>query len=75
MDSKQETLVYLMEEAQALAAVCAKQLARPDKTHVVLEQQLGKLMSAVKETILNFEIDSDRLEYSAEQEWEKRKSK
>ena len=72
MEQKQETLVYLMEESQALAAVCAKQMHSPNKTHVALEQQLGKLMAAIKETIQEFEIDGDRLEYAADQAWEDR---
>ena len=58
-----------MEESQELANLCMRQVHahKPqDKIRSSLEQQVGKLLSALKETIEEFELNGNNVESNAE---------
>jgi len=74
MDSKQLALVYLMEEANRMSSVCTKNVHSLDKRKAKkqLEEQLGKLFSAMREVGEEFDIDEDSTMVHAEKEYLRR---
>lgn len=68
MNSKQQSLVYLMEESQELANLCMRQVHAHthSKAKVAMEQQVGKFLSALKEAIEEFKLNGDTIEGNAE---------
>jgi hypothetical protein len=80
MNTKQQTLIYLMEESNKLSTLCMRQVPfstvkNTSKTKMVLEHQIGSLMSALKEVITEFELDGDRIVFTADLEVSSREHK
>ena len=76
MDSKQLSLVYLMEEANRMASVCTKSVHNLDnkKAKKALEEQMGILFSAMKEVTEEFKLDESSVESSAYEEYNRRQN-
>ena len=74
MDSKQLALVYLMDECNRMASVCTKNVhaINKKKTNTELEEQLGKLFSAMKEVVEEFKLDESTVMSYADKEVERR---
>ncbi len=74
MDSKQLALIYLTEEANRMAGVCTRNVHSLDKNKAKkqLEEQLGKLFSAMREVGEEFEIDETSTMLHAEKEYDRR---
>ena len=74
MDSKQLALVYLMEEANRMASVCTRNVHSLDKKKVNndIEDQMGRLFSAMKEVVTELKLEEHNIENSAFQEFERR---
>jgi len=74
MDSKQLALIYLTEEANKMASMCTKNvhnLSRK-KTNEDLEEQFGKLFSAMKEVAEECKLNEKQIEGYAFEEFERR---
>jgi hypothetical protein len=74
MDSKQLSLVYLMEEANRMASVCTRNVhsLQKKKTLNDLEHQLGVLFSAMREVAEEFQLDENNVQTHAQKEYERR---
>jgi hypothetical protein len=74
MDSKQLSLVYLMEEANRMAGVCTKNVHALDKKNSTkaLEKQMGVLFSAMREVVEEFKLNESNVQTHAESEYERR---
>jgi hypothetical protein len=78
MNSKQQSLMYLMEESNALAALCIRQVhatKSKDQVRIALEHQIGTTLAALKETIEEFELNGERIEFTAEKEFVNRRKR
>jgi hypothetical protein len=76
MDSRQQTIQYLMLEASELTKVCAEALlaVNRNKADIKVEQQVGVLLNAIKEATMQLNFSEDRLMVAVEKE-ELRRSK
>lgn len=76
MDSKQLSLVYLMEESNRMASVCTRNVHAIDKKKTLkdLERQMGVLFSAMREVAEEFKLDESKVQDSAEDEYQNRLS-
>jgi len=76
MDSKQLSLVYLMDECNRMASVCTKNVHNLDKkkTQKALEEQAGIVFSALKEVAEEFHLDEQAVEKSAMEEYNRRQN-
>ena len=76
MDSKQLALIYLTEEANRMASICTKNVHNLDrnKTQKTLEQQMGKLFSAMKEVAEECKLDEQTVETYAMEEYNRRQN-
>ncbi len=74
MDSKQLSLVYLMDECNRMASVCTRNVHNLDKKKAqkTLEEQVGIVFSALKEVAEEFNLDESRVEKSAYEEYQRR---
>jgi hypothetical protein len=74
MDSKQLSLVYLMDECNRMASVCTRNVHNLDKKKAqkALEEQVGIVFSALKEVAEEFNLDESRVEKSAYEEYQRR---
>jgi len=74
MDSKQMSLVYLMEEANKMSSICTKNVHSLErkKTNADIAQQMGKLFSAMKEVAEEFKLDEQSVESHAFEEYNRR---
>jgi hypothetical protein len=74
LDSKQQALVFLMEESNRLATVCANHVnaLHLSKTKTALEHQLGVLFAAMKEIQTQFKLDEEKVEHAALRAYDKR---
>lgn len=74
LDSKQQALVFLMEESNRLASVCANHVnsLHKYKTKSALEHQLGILFAAMKEIQEEFVLDEFKVEKAALNAYDKR---
>lgn len=74
MDSKQLSLVYLMEEANRMASVCTRNVHTNEKskTNKELEKQMGVLFSAMREVVEEFKLDENNVQNNAEEEYHRR---
>ena len=76
MDSKQLSLVYLMDECNRMASVCTKNVHNLDKKKAqkALEEQVGIVFSALKEVAEEFNLDEQAVEKSAMEEYNRRQN-
>lgn len=76
LDSKQMSLVYLMEEANRMATICTKNVhsLHKKKTNEDIETQMGRLFSAMKEVATEFKLSEDHIAEAAENEFQRRLS-
>lgn len=76
MDSKQLSLVYLMEECNRMSSVCTKNVHSLDKKKAqkALEQQIGIVFSALKEVAEEFGLDESNVESYAMEEYNRRQN-
>lgn len=76
LDSKQMSLVYLMEEANRMATVCTKNVhsLHKKKTNNDIEEQMGRLFSAMREVAAEFKLSEDQIALAAESEFNRRLS-
>ena len=74
MDSKQLALIYLTDEANRMASVCTKNVhsLHKKKTNNDVEEQLGRLFSAMREVAEEFKLDEQMVEKSAVEEYNRR---
>lgn len=74
MDSKQLALIYLTEEANRMASVCTKNVHSLDKNKAQksLEQQMGKLFSAMREVVFELKLDEQQVEKYTYEEHDRR---
>lgn len=78
MNSKQQALIYLMEEASDLSNLCMRQVhttRSASQVKIALEQQIGQILSALKETVEEFKLDGERIEFAADREVTNRRAK
>ncbi len=70
MDSRQQTIQYLMLEASELSKVCAEALMaiNKNKADIKVEAQVGVLLNAVKEATIQLAFSEDRVMVAAEKE-------
>ncbi len=70
MDSRQQTIQYLMLEASELSKVCAEALMaiNKNKADIKVETQVGVLLNAVKEATIQLAFSEDRVMAAAEKE-------
>lgn len=70
MDSRQQTIKYLMLEASELSKVCADGLlaVHPNKADIKIEHQVAVVLNAIKETIEQLDLQEDRMQVSIERE-------
>ncbi len=70
MDSRQQTIQYLMLEASELSKVCAEALMaiNKNKADIKVETQVGVLLNAVKEATIQLAFSEDRVMVAAEKE-------
>jgi len=76
MDSRQQTIQYLMLEASELSKVCAEGLLAVNrkKADVKIEQQVAVLMNAIKEATEQLKFEEERLFVAIEKEQKKRET-
>jgi len=76
MDSKQLALIYLTDEANRMASVCTKNVhsLQKKKTNKDIEEQLGKLFSAMREVAEELKLDEQMVEKSAVEEYNRRQN-
>ena len=76
MDSKQLALIYLTDEANRMASVCTKNVhsLQKRKTNKDIEEQLGKLFSAMREVAEELKLDEQMVEKSAVEEYNRRQN-
>lgn len=74
LDSKQQALVFLMEESNRLASICAHNVnaLHKIKTKALLEDQIGVIFAALKEIQEEFTLDEMKVEKSALSAYDKR---
>jgi hypothetical protein len=70
MDSRQQTLQYLMLEASELSKVCAEALMAVHKTKAdaKVELQVASLLNAIKEGTEQLKFDENRMMVAVEKE-------
>ena len=70
MDSRQQTIQYLMLEANELTKVCAEALlaVNRNKADIKVEQQVGIILNAIKEATTQLNFSEDRLMVAVEKE-------
>lgn len=70
MDSRQQTLQYLMLEASELSKVCAEALMAVQKTKAdaKVELQVASTLNAVKEAVVQLKFNEERMMAAAEKE-------
>ena len=74
LDSRQQALVFLMEESNRLASICAHNVnaLHRTKTKAALESQIGVIFAALKEIQEEFSLDEMRVEKNALDAYDKR---
>jgi hypothetical protein len=70
MDSRQQTIQYLMLEASELTKVCAEGLmaVHRNKADAKIELQVASVLNAIKESIQQLDFNEERMMASAEKE-------
>ncbi len=70
MDSRQQTIQYLMLDASELSKVCAEALmaVHRNKADIKVEQQVGVILNAIKEATIQLNFSEDRLMVVVEKE-------
>lgn len=74
MDSRQQTINYLMVEASELSKLCAEALLPANKTKAdaKIELQVAVVLSAIKESIEQLKFNEERMMAAAEKEQQRR---
>ena len=64
MDSKQLSLMYLMEKSNEMAAECMKSVHVQDKTKVnnAISERMGSLFSALREVAEELKLNEEQVE-------------
>jgi len=74
MDSRQQTLQYMMLEASELSKVCAEALMaiHKNKADAKVEIQVASLLNAIKEGTEQLKFDENRMMAAVEKEQQRR---
>lgn len=75
LDSKQQALIYVMQESSFMASICAKNLNSTDKKRTAkeLEENAGILLAALKELIEVYKLKEKEIEGYAMREHDDRR--
>jgi hypothetical protein len=74
MDSKQLALVYVIDECNRMVSIASKNINSLDKKKTVqhLEEQIGRLFTAMKEVAEEFKLSENSVYDHATHEYERR---